>query len=145
MERSGKSTRRLDASVRSLPLVVMICQDEAEVVRVAQLTEEVSSVCLLRYRQVADLALNCPRGNVVLVVLIDTQTPAELEKALAWLKRFWSHCSIAIVGGLGETELERIARCAGAMFFADAIDDAEWRALLGHALTIRTGTFVRRE
>jgi len=90
--------------------------------------------CLVTYLKAEDLVLNAPSGPVALVILATDDSAAVLSRTLGWLRTRWPGCPVTVVGNAGSGEHEMAARQHGAMYLTRPVRDAEWSAILSHAI-----------
>lgn len=133
MERRAKGVYA-HRSPRRFACVAMVCGDPAESDLVCRLMRDAASCSLLTYRKVEDLAMNAPIGGASLVILADGSSESVVERSLRWLKRWCPSAAVAVVGVPECPGLELVARMGGASYFVRPVAEAQWRALLEHAL-----------
>jgi len=121
----------------------MTCDDAAEAEQVGALVSQVNNGVLLTYRKAQDVLLNRPAGRVVLIILATAEEPDAIAGTLAWMRRRWPHCPVAVIGDQGGGELEIAARAGGAIFLTRPIDPEAWEAMVHHVLTM--GGRAKRE
>jgi len=133
MERRAKGVYAHRAPGRSV-CVAMVCSDPSVSGLVSRLLRELGSCNLVLYSRAEDLAMNAPRGGASLVILADDSTTTIVEHSLRWLKRWRPTAAVAVVGVPERPDLELVARTGGASYFVRPVLEAQWRALLEHAL-----------
>jgi DNA-binding NtrC family response regulator len=116
--------------------VVMTCSNGDEAAQVAGQLLQVNSGVLITYRRCEDVLANSPRGQVVLLILASTEEPAELTRALKWMRNRWPNCPITVVGDAGGGDVEVAARQGGACFLARPVTRDQWQAIVTHVLEV---------
>lgn len=114
--------------------VVMACDDMSEADQVGRQLLELNMGCLVTYQRCDDILRNAPAGQVVLAILATRDEPLQLRRTLAWLRRRWPRCPVAVVGDTGCGDHEMAARESGANFLTRPVVSQEWLSLVSHAL-----------
>jgi len=123
--------------------IVMACHDAIEAEQVGALVLQVNHGVLVTYRKAQDVLLNRPAGRVVLIILATAEEPQAVGETLAWIRRHWPHCPVAVIGDQGGGELEIAARAGGAIFLTRPVDPEAWESMVHHVLDV--GSRVKRE
>ncbi len=129
-------TMRAEARDGESFCIVMTCSDGDEASQVAEQLSQVNKGVLITYRRCADVLTNSPRGRVALIVLASMETPAELGRALNWMRNRWPNCPITVVGDTGGGNVEVAARQGGACFLARPVTRDQWQAIVSHTLEV---------
>ena len=69
-----------------------------------------------------------------MVILAGRECPAEMGRALQWLRRRQPHCPVAVIADVGAGKEETTARAGGAIFMARPVPEEQWSALLAGAV-----------
>ena len=89
---------------------------------------------LLVYGRLSDLWLHPPSGRVTSVILDTHESPANVGRAVEWLRRHWGQCPITVVGDAGGGEQELIARSSGAAYLTRPVSEEQWLSVVGHVV-----------
>lgn len=114
--------------------IVMVCEDMSEADMVSRQLSEVNTGYLVTYRRVEDIVLNAPAGQVALVILATSDSPAVVRRTLKWLRHRWPRCGLTVVGDVGSGEYEMAAREGGAYYLTRPVAPDQWVALVTHVL-----------
>jgi FixJ family two-component response regulator len=117
--------------------IVMVCQDMSEAVQAGRQLSQVNNGSLITYRRAEDVLMNCPTGNVALIVLASSDDPAVTSAVLGWMRHRWPRCPLVVIGDGGGGELEMTARKGGASYLARPVSAEQWAAMVGHAFSPR--------
>jgi DNA-binding response OmpR family regulator len=135
-----RDTRREQIGVRRERLcVLMACGDAAEAAQVGQQVLKVNKGSLVTYRRAEDVLLGSPAGRVVLIILASGEDPRIVGRNLAWMRRRWPQCPIAVIGEKGGDATEMAARIGGASYLTRPVRPEEWAALVEHVLSTKLG------
>jgi DNA-binding NtrC family response regulator len=93
----------------------MSCTEESEASQVSQALLHQKTGVLITYRSAQDLIQNAPAGAVAMVILAGRECPAEMGRALQWLRRRQPHCPVAVIADVGAGKEETTARAGGAI------------------------------
>jgi hypothetical protein len=116
----------------------MVCGGkEAEQVRRQLWDQKIG--CLMTYRRVEDMMLNCPTGRVAMVILAEEDAPADTQRTLNWLRRRWPACLITVVGGTDGVEHEMAARRGGAFYLTPGEAEQQLPGMVSHVLRAHAG------
>jgi hypothetical protein len=119
----------------------MVCGgEEAEQVRCQLWDQKIG--CLMTYRRVEDMMLNCPTGHMALVILAEEDDSADTQRTLNWLRNRWPGCPITVVGRAGGVEHEMAARQGGAFYLTPGEARQQLPDMVSHVLRAHAGDKV---
>jgi DNA-binding NtrC family response regulator len=95
--------------------------------------------CLMTYRRVEDMMLNCPIRRVALVILAERDSPADTQRALSRLRHRWPGCPLIVVGATGGVEHEMAARQGGAFYLTPGEAAQQLPDVVSHVLRAQAG------
>ena len=110
--------------------IVVVCADLGDADPIALSLEQLNTGSLLAYSRQSELRLNPPISDVALFVLFDAACLESTPDTLQWLGRFWPAAAKAVVGAVGASKQEVMARMGGAMYFTHPAYGGQWRSLV---------------